>query len=105
MQRIILVSAIILQLASYTIAGAAEVAPRSGSVSNPAITKVDGWWEQEHQEDRARQAYWRLPPRALERYNRLQIRINQLTAQRDQIDAQIKHAVHEQHELLGFGGR
>jgi len=103
MQRIVLATAVMLQLVAAGSARAAEIAPHLGSALNPAITKVDGWWEQEHEEDRARQAYWHLPPPVLYRYNRLQVRINQLSAQRDQIDAEIRHTVHEQQEMLGFG--
>ena len=105
MQRLVLVSAVALQLTSFAAAQATPLTPPSASTGNPAIVRVQGWWEQERAGDRARQAYWRLPPPAMDRYNRLQARINDLNAQRDQIDRQVRHAVREQQELLGFGPR
>jgi len=101
MHRVAFASLFVLQLASSAALAASAPLNETGR----PIVLAQGWWEQEHDADRARQAYWRLPPPALNRYNRLQLRINQLTAQRDQIDAQVRSAVHDQQELLGFGRR
>jgi hypothetical protein len=35
--------------------------------ANSAVAS-DGWWEQEHREQGARERYWRLPPKQLNRY-------------------------------------
>jgi Spy/CpxP family protein refolding chaperone len=83
---------------------AAPIVPPQEARTRPAIVPVQGWWESERRRDRAREAYWRLPPPALERYNRLEYEIRQLTAQRRELDERIERARREQHELLGFRG-
>jgi hypothetical protein len=106
MRCFVFASIIAVQLGSYgASAQAASVAPPPNAAANSSIILVQGWWEQGQQGDRARQAYWRLTPPALERYNRLQFQINQLAAQRGQIDEQIRRSEREQQELLGFGRR
>jgi hypothetical protein len=65
----------------------------------------EGWWERQHRERFARERYWRLPPPELDRYNQLQAEINELRDRRRDIDARIRDAEREQHELLGFGPR
>ena len=80
------------------------VPPPAPSVS-PSVILVDGWWEHEHRFDEARRRYWRLPPPALVRYNRLQAEIDQLRARRAEIDRRINRALREQHEILGFHDR
>ena len=72
---------------------------------NPSITTVQGWWEQEHRWPSARDRYWRLPPPALDRYNRLQAEINDLQAQRREIDERLNRALSEQHQILGYRPR
>lgn len=75
------------------------------STTNPSTTLVQGWWEHEHWEDRARRSYWRLPPPAYERYNRLQAEIYELQQRRHEIDERIARAIAEQQRMLGFERR
>ena len=89
--------------ASPTRAG--PVVPNHAVAANPAVTLVDGWWERDHEEQRARQNYWNLPPWQVQRYNRLQYEINQLQQQRREIDERIARAVQQQRRLLGFQGQ
>jgi hypothetical protein len=77
-------------------------APPAGMAANPSIVQVQGWWERDHLDQRARDGYWRLPPPMLHRYNDLQRQINQLTQQREDIDNRINRAEREQREMLGI---
>lgn len=83
---------------------APAAAPQPGVVAHPPIVLAQGWWEHEHQYGRARQRYWRLPPDAVERYNQLQADLNELRAQRHEIDERIARKTAEQHRILGFSG-
>ena len=76
--------------------------PPAGITANPPIVHVQGWWERDHLDQRARDGYWRLPPPAMRRYNDLQREINQLTQQRGDIDNRINRAEREQREMLGI---
>ncbi len=106
MRRIVLSSLAALLLGLAPHAGfAASLVPPPAPAHDPSITLVDGWWEHEHREDEARDHYWRLPPQAAMRYNRLQAEINQLQAQRAAIDERIARDLREQHEILGFRDR
>ena len=69
---------------------------------NPSILPVQGWWEREHRDDRARNAYSRLPPEAMHRYNRLEREQRQLTRERNELDRRIRRIEEEQHEILGL---
>ena len=73
--------------------------------TGPSIIFVDGWWEQEHREQDAREGYWRLRQRQQARYNRLQAEIDALQQQRRDIDQRIARDLEEQHRLLGFDRR
>ena len=85
-----------------SIAGhSAPPAPEPGIARRAPVTLVQGWWEEEHREH-AREQYWRLPPPALDRYNRLQYEINQLIGQRREIDERLRRAQEEQRRMLGF---
>ncbi len=84
---------------------AASVGARPTATANPSIVLVDGWWEQEHREQPARDGYFRLPPRRVAEYNRLQAEINQLQRQRTEIDLRLARALRAQHEMLGMGDR
>ncbi len=83
--------------------------PAAGSAAPLVLVQGQGpgqgWWEQEHQEQPSRERYWRLPRPQAERYNRLQLEINQLLQQRQNIDQRIADAQREQHRLLGFPPR
>jgi hypothetical protein len=99
-------SAAVLVLSLIPAAGfAASTVPRQATTANPSVILAQGWWEHEHMERRAREGYWRLPPPELDRYNRLQIEINQLQEQRREIDERLRRAEREQHRMLGFGER
>jgi hypothetical protein len=81
---------------------AAPIVQGSVVTANPAIAFVDGWWEQEHREQDARERYWRLPPKQLQRYHRLQADSDRRDQQRRRIDDENSRAHQEQHRLLGF---
>jgi hypothetical protein len=81
---------------------AASIVQRPVVTANPAVTFVDGWWEQEHREKDARERYWRLPPQQLNRYHRLQADSDRREQQRHRIDDENSRARQEQHRLLGF---
>ena len=106
MRRIVSASVAVLFLGLTPLAGfAASIVPKPMITANPSITFVQGWWEREHREQRARQGYWRLPPQELDDYHRLQQEINQLRQQRREIDERIRRAEYEQHRMLGFQAR
>ena len=71
---------------------------------HPRAILVEGWWEREHEYERARRRYMGLPPDAIERYNELQADINWLRAQRHEIDERIARKIAEQHHILGLSG-
>jgi len=103
MRCIVLVSALLLLWSVLSIAGYAEPRPPVPVVAERSgVTLVQGWWEEEHRDEYARERYWRLPSPALDRYNRLQYEINQLFAQRREIDERIHRAQEEQRRMLGF---
>ena len=107
MRRIVSASvAVLLFLGLTPLAGfAASIVPKPTITANPSIIFVQGWWEREHREQRARQGYWRLPPQEIDDYHRLQQEINQLRQQRREIDERISRAEFEQHQMLGFQAR
>ena len=106
MRRIVSASVAVLFLGLTPLVGfAASIVPRPMIAANPSITFVQGWWERERREQRARQGYWRLPPPELDGYDRLQQEINQLQQQRREIDERIRRAEYEQHRMLGFQAR
>ena len=81
---------------------AASIVQRPVVIANPAVVFADGWWEQEHREQDARERYWRLPPKQLHRYHRLQADSDRREQQRRRIDDENSRARQEQHRLLGF---
>jgi hypothetical protein len=81
---------------------AASIVQRQLVIANPAVVFVDGWWEQEHLQKDARERYWRLPPKQLNRYHRLQADSDRREQQRRKIDDENSRARQEQHRLLGF---
>ncbi len=98
------IAALLLGLAPVSVFAGSFAPPRAPAVSNPIIL-VDGWWESEHRYNESRDRYWHLPPPQVVRYNRLQAEINQLVAQRAEINRRIARAQHEQHEILGYDRR
>ena len=106
MRRFVSAAVAVLLLGLTPAAGfAASIAPKPMTTANPSITYVQGWWEREHREQRAREGYWRLPPQELDRYHRLQIEINELQERRREIDERLRRAEYEQHRMLGFEAR
>jgi len=102
MYRIFFVSAAALLLGFAPLsATAAAIGEKPVAATNPSITFVDGWWEQEHHDD-APQHYWRLQREQRERYDRLQAQQAQREAQRRRFDDEDRRAIEEQHRLLGF---
>ena len=103
MRRIISASVAVLFLGLTPVTGfAAPGMQKPVASSNPAITQVDGWWEQEHHDQDARERYQRLPPKQYQRYNRLQAEQMRREQQRREIDAANQRSLREQHSLLGF---
>ncbi len=103
MTRLLFAALAVPLLAVVPLAGqAASPMPRPVATANPAITFVDGWWEQEHREQDAPDRYWKLPPQQLQRYNRLQAEHDRREAQRRRIDDDNRRAEEEQHRILGF---
>ena len=104
LSRVAVVSLVIV-LASVPVCGdAAPASPPANVAAQSPTVLVQGWWEHEHDENQARRRYWRLPPEAVERYNRIQAEINELQQQRHEIDEHIAHEIAEQHRILGFSG-
>jgi hypothetical protein len=81
------------------------VTPVAGSALAQGQAPGQGWWEQENLPQPPRERYWKLPRPQIQRYNRLQLEINQLVQQRQNIDQRIADAQREQHRLLGFPPR
>jgi hypothetical protein len=103
MHRILFASAAFLLIGLAPHAGmAASLAQRPVTAAHPSVTFVDGWWEQEHHEQDARERYWRLPPQQYERYNRLEAEQAQREQQRRRMEEEYRRAQEEQHRLLGF---
>jgi hypothetical protein len=101
MTRIFSASVVVLLFGLAPVTGmAAPIVQRP--VTNSSITFVDGWWEQEHREQDARERYWRLPPPRLNQYHRLQADYDRREQQRRRIDEENRRAIQEQHRLLGF---
>jgi hypothetical protein len=102
MRRIFSVSLVVLLFGLTPGTGTAASMQRPGVNTTPAVTFVDGWWEQEHRQQDARDRYWRLPPPQLNRYHRLQADSDRRDQQRRRIDDENTRARQEQHRLLGF---
>ena len=84
---------------------AAAIMPRPAAATAPSIAFVEGWWEQEHREQEARERYWHLPRQQLDRYNRLQAEQDRRAAQRRKFDDADNRARQEQHRMLGYENR
>jgi hypothetical protein len=103
MYRIVFASAAVLVLALAPQPGsAASFAQRPVTATNPAITLVDGWWEQEHHEQDAPNRYWQLQQQQRERYDRLQAEQYRREQQRRKFDEDDRRALQQQHGILGF---
>jgi len=102
MNRIFVAAAALLIYGFTPLNGmAASIMPRP-QATDPFITFVEGWWEQEHREQEARERYWHLPRQQLDRYNHLQAEQNRRAAQRRKFDDDDNRARQEQRRLLGF---
>jgi hypothetical protein len=103
MRHILSASVVALLLGLTPVAGAAAaVVQRPIVTANPAVTLVDGWWEQEHREQDARERYWHLPPKKIIQYHRLQADYDRREQQRRRIEEENRRAIQQQHRLLGF---
>lgn len=104
MPRLMLASAALALLSLTSVTGSAAPMGRTAVVvPAPAITLVQGWWEQENREDAA-DRYWRLKRSEYNRYNRLQARI-ELRHRRyhyDEYDQRDYPDLREQHRILRF---
>src|SRR5262249_10563775 len=81
---------------------AAPISPNSPVLPHPFLLPAEGWWEREHREERARQAYLKLSPNEIHRYNRLQHELNRLVRDRHELDERIRRIEDEQHDILGM---
>jgi hypothetical protein len=103
MRRIFSASVVVLLFGLTPGTGtAASIVQRPVVTANPAVAFVDGWWEQEHREQDARERYWRLPPKKLNQYHRLQSDYLRREQQRRRIEDENRRVIQEQHRLLGF---
>jgi hypothetical protein len=103
MSRIFSAPVVVLLFGLAPVTGmAAPIVQRPVVTTNSSITFVDGWWEQEHREQDARERYWRLPPKQLNQYHRLQADTDRREQQRRKIDDDSRQATQQQHRLLGF---
>src|SRR5690349_17211109 len=106
MRRVVAVSVVLVLLGLAPVTSlATPLAPRASASAGPAITFVDGWWEQENREREAREEYWALRQQQQARYNRLQAEIDALQRQRQDIDDRIARDLDEQHRMLRFDRR
>lgn len=104
MHRLILVPATLALLGLGTVTGSAAPMDRHPVVARaPAITLVEGWWEQENRND-APDRYWRLKPADRRRYDQVQARIERRHRQYhlDQYDHRDNRDLAEQHRLLRY---
>ena len=103
MRRLMLLSAA-LALCLSAVTASATPMDRSGvGVRAPAITLIQGWWEQENRSD-APDRYWQLKRSEYNRYNSAQARIEQRHKKYnlDQYDRRDKQDLEEQHRILRF---
>jgi hypothetical protein len=104
MRRLMLLSAALALLSLSAVTASATPMDRSGvGVRAPAITLIQGWWEQENRSD-APDRYWRLKRSEYNRYNGAQARIEQRHKKYnlDQYDRRDKQDLEEQHRILRF---
>jgi hypothetical protein len=107
MRRIMLVSAASALLCLTSVPGSATPTDRAAAaVRVPAITLVEGWWEQENRGDAA-DRYWRLKRSDYNRYNSLQARIERRHRRYhyDNYDQRDYSDLREQHRILRFEWR
>jgi hypothetical protein len=103
MRRMISASVAVLPLGLTPVTGfAATNRDRPVAKGNPAITLVDGWWEQEHHQQDAPQRYWHMTPQQVQRYNHLQAEQRRREQQRHRFEQEDQRASQEQHRMLGF---
>ncbi len=104
MHRFILVPATLALLGLGTVTGSATPIDLRAVVARaPAITLVDGWWEQENRTD-APDRYWRLKPADRRRYDQVQARIEHRHRQYhlDQYDHRDDRDLAQQRRMLHY---
>jgi len=104
MRRLMLASAALALLSLTSVTGSAAPTGRTAvAVPAPAITLVEGWWEQENRSD-APDRYWNLNRSQYNRYNSLEARIQQRHRRYhyDQYDHRDYPDLREQHVILRF---
>ena len=104
MRRPMLLSAALALLSLSAVMASAAPMVRSGVGDRaPAITLVQGWWEQENRSD-APDRYWQLKRSEVARYNSAQARIEQRRRRYhyDQYDRRDNADLREQHRILRF---
>jgi photosystem II stability/assembly factor-like uncharacterized protein len=106
MRPLILASAALALLSLTSVTGSATPMARTAVAARaPAITLVQGWWEQENRTDAA-DRYSHLKSSDYKRYNSAEARINQRHARyhTDQYDQRDKRDLAQQHRILHFQG-
>jgi hypothetical protein len=104
MHRIMLMSAALALLCLTPLAGSAAPTDRAVAAPRaPAITLVQGWWEQENRSD-APSRYWNLNHSQYNRYNSLEAQIQRRHRRYhyDQYDQRDYRDLREQHVILRF---
>lgn len=109
MHRLILASAATTLLGLSAVTGSAAPLGHStgvGAIQAPAVTLVEGWWEQENRDDAANR-YWQLRPTQRRQYDSIQTRIDQRhrRAHTDQYDRHDAADLRTQHRLLHYDTR
>jgi hypothetical protein len=104
MRRLILASTALALLSLTPVTGSATPTDRAVTAPRaPAITLVQGWWEQENRTDAA-DRYSHLKTSDYKRYNSAQARIDRRHTQNhtDQYDQRDKQDLAQQHRILHF---
>jgi hypothetical protein len=104
MRRLMLVSAALALLCLTPVTGSAAPTDRAAAAARaPAITLVEGWWEQENRGD-APDRYWQLNRTDRRRYDSAESRIQQRHRRYhyDQYDPRDYRDLRQQHTILRF---
>jgi hypothetical protein len=104
MRRLILASAALALLSISSVTASAAPTNRMAAAPRaPAITLVQGWWEQENHNDAA-DRYWQLKRSDYNRYNSAQARIDRRHRRYhlDRYDQRDNRDLAQQHRILHF---
>jgi len=104
MRSLVLMSAAVLAfgLGTATVSAAPTTSGLAVAAPAPAVTLVDGWWEQENHSD-AEDRYWQLSPGDRKRYDAAEARIQKRHHHHvDQYDKHDARDVATEHKLLHF---